>query len=122
MPMSNNHEVGSSLRFRDFLVEILHSLNKGRFTSLDNSTQHYGAFLLRGLLTYNMTLSNNSRMDNNSDYEQDIAADGGHDDCSPFMDVFDFLHLYYIPAIILTGMLALCVSKYLVTLAPLSRM
>ena len=116
MPMRNNHEVGSSLRFRDFLGELLR-LNKGRFPPLDNSTQ-YGAFLLRGLLTYNMTLSNSSRMDNISDYEQDLAADGVHDDCSPFMDVFDFLHLYYIPAIILTGMLALCVSRYLVTLAP----
>jgi len=119
MPMSNNHEVGSSLRFRDFLGELLHRLNKGRFASLDNSTQ-YGAFL-RGLLTYNMTLSNNTRMDNNTDYELDPAADG-LDDCSPFMEVFDFLHLYYIPAIILTGMLALYVSRYIVTLAPSSRM
>jgi hypothetical protein len=117
MPIPNNHEVGSSLRFRDFLGELLHRLNKGRISSLDNSTQN-GAFLIRGLLT---TLSNNSRMDNISDYEQDPAADGGHDDCSPFMDVFDFLHLYYIPAIILTGMLALCISRYLVTLAPSSR-
>jgi hypothetical protein len=115
MPMPNNLEVGSSLRFRDFLSEILRHLNKGRFYSLDNSTQQYNAFLLRGLLTYNMTLSNNSRMDNNSDYEQDAAADGGHDACSPFMEVLDFFHLYYIPAIILTGMLALCVSRYLVT-------
>jgi hypothetical protein len=117
MPMSNNHEVSPFLRFRDNWGELLHSLYKGRVFPLDNSTRHYGAFLLRGLLTYNMTLSNNSRMDNNSDYDQDAATDG-HDDCSPFMDVFDFLHLYYLPAIILTGMLALRGSIYLFNPAP----
>lgn len=103
MPKPNDHEVGSSLRFRDFL-EILHNLNKGRFPSLDNSTHQYGAFLLRGLLTYNMTLSNNSRTDNSSDHEYDVAVDGIHDECTPFMGALDFFHLYYIPAIILTGM------------------
>jgi hypothetical protein len=110
MPMSSNHETGPSLRLREW-DEILNILNKGRFFSLENSTR-YGAFL-RNLLNSNMTLSNNSRMDNISDYEQDPAD--GHDGCSPFMDVLDFLHLYYIPAIILTGTSALCVSRYLVT-------
>ena len=111
MPKPNEHDTGSPLKFRDFLGELLHHLNKGRFPSLDNTTNQYGAILLRGLLTYNMALTNNSRTDNSSEYRQD-GEDGFHDECSPFMGILDFFHLYYIPGIIFTGMLALRVSRF----------
>jgi hypothetical protein len=70
---------------------------------MDNSTQQYDSFLLRGLQqAHNMTF-NNTWQHIRSDYDAVGAGDVVPDECFPFLAVLDFFHLYYIPTIILTG-------------------
>ncbi|XP_069680488.1 thyrotropin-releasing hormone receptor-like [Periplaneta americana] len=102
MPTTIDHEV-EPWRWRDLREFIIHQLSKGRVPSMENSTHHYDAIFIRGLRTHNMSLWNSTWPDIRPDYET-TGPDVVPDECFPLLGLLDFFHLYYMPAIILIGL------------------